>query len=331
MSLPATGTPGKVKNGPTGIHAFGVGLTPYALPLGLSRDAKIFFVDPRVGSDGNNGLSPRKPLATITQAHSLMTDENGDVCYFIGTDSTTGSSSRDTATITWSKSGCTLIGVCAPVHVATRARISPTTSIAGPLMNVTGNNNTFCNFSFFQGHNAASTCLTVGGQRNYFHNVHVGGIGHDTAGDDAGSESLLLTGSENLFEQCTIGLDTTVQSAATAQLRVTTAATRNKFVDCEFSLYADAATALFVDIPDSGGMDRYLWFKNCSFINPIDSASTNLTVAMNIHATCGGTVVLQNCLRYGATDWAASFVNLAQLSLNSGTAATDMGAAINGS
>lgn len=320
-------------NFPGGITSYGIPVLGGAtVPFGVARDAKVFFCDPRLGSDNNNGLSPGKAVATITQLHSLMTDERGDVGYFIATDSTTGSSSRDTATVTWSKSGCTLIGVCAPTHVSQRARMSPTTSIAGPLLTVSGNNNVFANFSLFQGHNAASTCVTVSGQRNYFNNVHIGGIGHATAGDDAASESLLLTGSENLFERCTIGLDTIARSAATAEIRVTTAATRNKFIDCEISCFADNAGALFVDIPDSGGMDRYLWFQRCSFINGIDSTATAMTVAMNVHATCGGTVVLQGCFGYGFTDWANSFVNLAQLgpASNELDASASMGLAING-
>lgn len=321
-------------NFPNGITSLGVPVVGGggSIPFGIAYGAKVFFVNPRTGSDTYNGLSPERPLATITQAHSLMEDKRGDVCYYIATDSGTASSSRDTATITWSKSGCTLIGVCAPVHVSQRARISPSTTFAGALLKVTGNNNVFTNFQLFQGHNAASKCLEITGQRNYFLNVHVAGIGHATAGDDAASSSLLLDGgSENLFEKCTIGLDTIARSAATAEIRCDNAATRNKFVDCEISAFADNAGALFVDIPGSGDIDRYLWFKNCSFVNGIDSTATTMTIAAKVHASAGGTVVLQNCLRYGATDWADDFTNLAQLSMNSGTAATDMGAAINGS
>lgn len=330
MAAPLNAPP---MNFPNGLASFGVPvLGGGSIPFGLAHAGKTFFCDPRVGSDNNDGLSPRKPLATITQMHSLMTDEAGDIGYFIATDGTTGSSSRDTAEIAWTKSGCTLIGVGAPVHVSQRARIAPSTSFAEALLNVSGHNNVFANIALFQGHNAASTCVTVSGQRNYFSNVHIAGIGHATAGDDAASESLLLTGSENRFVGCTIGLTTINRSAATAELRVTTAATRNRFENCVFETMTDAATPLWVDIPDSGGIDRYLWFKDCAFFNPIDSTSTVMTVGMNIHASCGGTVVLQDCFSYGATDWANSFANLAQLGLPSSDSDTtaSMGLAING-
>lgn len=318
-------------NSPNGLTSYGIPMVDFLCGRAAAKGAKVFWVDPRSGNDGNSGKSGSSAFATMTKAETKVVDERGDVVFFLGTDATTGSSSRDTDTVTWDASGATVVGLCAPTWIAQRARMSPTTSIAGPLLTVSGNNNTFMNFSLFQGHDAASTAMTVSGQRNYFYNIHVGGIGHATAGDDAASESLLLTGSENLFEKCVIGLDTIARSAATAELRVTTAATRNVFRDCPFITFADASTPLFVDIPNSGGIDRELGFYGCTFMNRIDSTATVMTVAMNIHASCGGTVTLKDCLRYGATDWAADFTNLAQLSLNSGTAASDMGAAINGS
>lgn len=319
-------------NNPNGISSFGVPILGNGtIPFGVAKAANVFFCDPRNGSDSNTGKSPQRALATITKMHELMTDEAGDVGYFVATDGTTGSSSRDTATIAWTKSGCTLIGVGAPVHVSQRARIAPSTSFAGPILTVSGHNNVFSNIALFQAHNAASTCLSVTGDRNYFSNVHVAGIGHATAGDDAASESLLLQGSENLFERCTIGLDTVPRSAACAEIRTVATATRNKFIECDISAFADAAGALFVDVP-TGGLDRYLWFKRCSFVNGIDSTATAMTVAMAIHASAGGTVVLQDCFGYGFTDWANSFANVAQLSHPSNEAdhSASMGLAING-
>lgn len=319
-----------LSNATNGITSWGIPVIDTALARAAAYGARVFWVDPRRAS-GGNGKTPYNAFTTVTAAYNACDDEAGDVIIWLGTDNGTGSSSRDTASLTWSKSGITMIGACAPVPVSQRCRMAPTTSFAGALMTVSGNNNCFYNFQMFQGHNAASTCLAVSGQRNYFWNVHVAGIGHATAGDDAASESLLLTGSENMFERCTIGLDTISRSAATAEIRVTTAATRNYFQDCHITSYADNAGALHVDIPDSAGIDRYVKFNNCEFTNSIDSAATTMTKSMNIHATCAGTVYLKDCLRYGSTDWSDSFVNLAQLSLNSGTAATDMGAAINGS
>lgn len=323
---------------------FTTGLTSFGVPIfgnhpmllrAAQLNAKVYFVDPRSNatSDRHEGTDPGNPLSTVTQAEDRLVDESGDCVVYLGADGGTASSSRDTGTITWDKSGCSLIAGCTWVPWSQRSRMAPSTSFAGALMAVTGHNNWFSGFQMFQGHDAASTCLSVAGQRNRFDNMHIAGIGHATAGDDAASESLLINGgSENLFTNCTIGLSTIARSAATAEIRVTTAATRNKFVNCAIECYADAATPYFFDVPDSAGIDRELTFEDCPMKNYIDSASTVMTVAANIHATCGGTVFLiGKTFRQGATDWAASFVNLAQLMFNSGTAATDMGAPINGS
>jgi len=315
---------------PKGVSSFGIPALDMALARAAARNAKVFWVDPRLGS--GNGKSPYSAYQTVTEAYNACTDEAGDVIIFLGTDATTGSSSRDTATITWSKSGITLVGACSPVHVSQRARIAPSTSFAGALINVTGHNNAFYNIQLFQGHNAASTCLGITGDRNYFENVHIAGIGHATAGDDAASESLYLDGAEeNLFVNCTIGLDTIARSAACAEIRTANQATRNSFVNCRITGFADNAGALFVDIPASG-LDRYIRFQGCEFFNPIDSTATGMTVGMTVNASAGGTVILKDCMLYGATDWAGDFANLAQVGVPTDEAnhSASMGLAING-
>ena len=53
-------------NFPNGITSMGIPvLGGAAIPFGVARDAKVFFIDPRIGSDSNDGLSPRKPLAIV--------------------------------------------------------------------------------------------------------------------------------------------------------------------------------------------------------------------------------------------------------------------------
>jgi len=54
------------------------------------------------------------------------------------------------------------------------------------------------------------------------------------------------------------------------------AATRNMFEDCLFQAYIDNTAAAHVEVVDTTGIDRWLWFKNCLF----SSKSTNKTIDM---------------------------------------------------
>jgi hypothetical protein len=318
-----------ISNSPNGIASFGVPVLDARLARAAAKGAKVLWLDPRQG--GGDAGSPGRATNTLTSLYAKMTTESGDCGIWLGTDGTTDAASRDTAAITWSKSGLTLIGECAPVATAQICRMEPTTTFAGPLVTVSGNNNVFANIQFSQTHNAASSCVAVSGNGNYFYNCHFAGIGHATAGDSTASDSLALSGSGNLFENCTIGLDTIARSVACGEIRCTGAAARNRFKNCTIQGFADNAAALWVII-GAAGIGTELSFENCRFTNAIDSTATVMTVGMDINASAGGTIYLTGTtFRYGATDWSNNFANLAQCMLNSGTAATDMGAAINGS
>jgi len=308
-----------------GVASFGNPIFPGAVPLMGSR-GKAFFVDPARGSDGNRGTDWRQPLATVTKAYSLTTDNAGDVVYLLNDGNTSGTS-RDTATITWAKDNTHLVGLCAPTLMSQRARISPPTSataIVTPLLKVTGHGNVFANISLFEGtseDSVASVCVEVEGNRNYFYNVAMMNMGDATnghSGDEAGSAHLLIDGGqENVFENCYIGLDTAARSAANANVRFTkngtTAATRNVFRNCVFPAFADAATALFVQASESGGTDRYQLFENCTFINATNSTATAMTAAIAHHASTGGHIIIKDCMLVGATDWTASDSTVVQL------------------
>lgn len=308
-----------ISNFPHGIASFGIpilsggGMTP---PI-MGKGAKAFFVDPARGSDGDDGSSFGRALATVSKAYSLTSDKRGDVIYLLNDGNTSGTS-REDSTITWSNDNTHLIGVCAPTLISQRARISPSTtntSIVTPQLLVSGNGNIFQNISLFEGtseDSVASTCVSVTGNRNYFNNVAMMNLGDATnghSGDEAGSEHLLIDGGgENVFDNCYIGLDTAVRSAANANVRFDNAAERNVFRNCFFPCFADAATPLFVDIPGANDIDRFAWFKECVFFNAIGSTATALSAAMNVHASAGGLVVLDYCTLIGVTngEWAAA-------------------------
>jgi len=184
------------------------------------------------------------------------------------------------ATLTWSKNSVHLIGLTAPVLVSQRARLAQLSTATGlsPLINITGNNCVFANLQIFQGVDDATSLINVQvtGQRNYFDNVHFAGIGHATM-SAAGCASLNLEGAaENVFRRCVIGLDTVTMDADGRNMTCDGAATRNMFEDCLFQAYIDNTAAAHVEVVDTTGIDRWLWFKNCLF----SSKSTNKTIDM---------------------------------------------------
>ena len=307
---------GNFTNFSNGVASFGHPLLPNGL---FGKNSKAFFVNPADGSDGHDGRTPTKALATVTKALSLCTDKQGDVIYLLNDGNTSGTS-RDTATIAWSLDNTHLIGVCAPSMISQRARISPPTSataIVTPQLTVSGNGNYFANVSLFEGTSedtVDSECVRVTGSRNVFKNVammNMGDVTNGHSGDQADSCHLKISGGEeNLFQHCYIGLDTAVRSNTNANVELVSAAARNVFEDCMFPMFSDGASAdpFFVKIDGSGDIDRFVWFKRCLFYNAINSAASAIAAAMTVHASCGGSVLLDYCTLMGVTngEWAAS-------------------------
>jgi hypothetical protein len=136
------------------------------------------------------------------------------------------------------------------------------------LFKVTGQGSCFLNLLFFLGvdDNTASHAVQLTGQRNYFKGCHFAGIGHATM-DVAGAGSLKIDGgSENLFEDCVIGLDTVTRTTSTAELLFDSAASRNAFRGCTV------------------GIDRVQKFEKCHFIADSENRATALTSVFKIPA-----------------------------------------------
>lgn len=287
------------------------------LPLmggGNGIGAKVYFVDPANGSTGNDGLSPDAALASVGAAYAKTIDKSGDTIYFLNDGNTSGSSREATLPITWSKDNVHLVGLCAPAVVSQRARITPVTTAAltaVPVIDVTGNGNIFANLQIAHfgadTNSIATQGVAVSGARNYFHNVHMVGIVNDHTGDEAAGVDLLIDGGEeNVFNHCAIGVDTVVRSVANASVEFTTAAKRNLFEDCYFAMSTDAGTPVFVKADGSGDLDRWTIFKNCSFVNAMESGATILTSAVDVHNTAGGLVMFHGSQIVGATNVAAA-------------------------
>jgi hypothetical protein len=274
------------------------------------------FVDAVNGSDGNEGTSD-SPMQTIPTAYAAMTEGQNDVLVLVQRPTTAASTTgtfRLSATLTWAKSACHMIGMTAPTMIGQRARISTATGATTnltPLISVTAQGCYFANFSIFQGVGQAATaeCLMdVTGQRNYFGNISFQGMGSANGSGVAGSYCIYLNGAqENTFEMCTIGVDTQARTAANASVKLRSAATRNVFLNCLFPMYATASTPLFVDAAASGSVDRFNLFKGCTFQNAVNSGSgTAVAGVVGFNASQGGTTMLDNCSAFGATDWTAT-------------------------
>lgn len=295
------------------------GLQVAGVPIITSGGAPFFtgtwyFCDYANGNDGNTGASDN-PLKTIVEAHNRMTAGKNDVAIIVGDGSTTATQ-RLEASLTWSKNACHLIGMTAPVLENQRARISTLTTATvniNPLMTISASGCYFGNFSFFQGVGQSATdeqLLEITGDRNYFGNVQFGGMGAAAGAARAGSYCILFTdGDENLFEHCSIGLETIQRTTANASVRVRTGSQRNQFRDCQFVMAAADTAPLAVDANASNALNgSTMTFTRCLFRNLLNiSAAATPAVVFTVAADVNGTIYLYDCAA-NASNWSANTV-----------------------
>ena len=282
----------------------------YLAVLGVPRGplSQVYIVDPANGNDSNTGLSFKQPLKTVAAAYALCTDGQNDVVLMVGG----ATADYPTAGITWSKSYTHLIGMSTPISMGQRCRIvNSAANDLAVLFTLSGSGCIVKNVQFFDGKDSAAdgACVLVSGSRNYFENVFVAGMGDATAlgpATRAGSYSLKVSGSENMFKDCTIGLDTVVRSAANSELIV--AGERNRFVGCDIRSNSVTAGKFLASIDNSGGDLRDTIFKDCLFFNYTSNWAAGIDNAFSTPA--GGNthfVILINCTLVGVSSgWAST-------------------------
>jgi hypothetical protein len=285
-------------------------ITEYLAMIGIPRgpNSNIYLVDSTNGNTTNKGDNYKKPLSTIAAAYAKCVDGQHDVVLVLA-----GASGNNlSAALTWSKSYTHLVGMCAPTHAAQRARIFQLSTLTGasPLLTISGSGCIFRDFYIFQGVNDATSLINVSvtGGRNYFKNVHFAGGGH-TAMSINGGASLQLNGAEEcLFEDCTIGVDTITSATGHAGILFDASAQRNVFKNCKVTMHAGHAGAIFVELVDGTGFDRYTIFDNCMFLN-CNKANFEMTAAFAIPAVAANRparFILKDCVSYGAAKWDAN-------------------------
>ena len=294
-------------NFPNGISSFGVPITG-----SIPTQGNVWFVKPISGSNGYDGKSPDRAFKTLAFALSAATANQNDIVYLYS-EGNTGSATTDyqSAALDWNKNSVHLIGVNAGARIAQRSRIAQLSTVKTieNLFTVSAAGCLIANIEVFQGV-ASSTAtspvaVTISGERNHIVNCNFSGIG-DTSLDTAGARSLVLSGSENLFEDCYIGLDTVIRTTAAAEVALSGSPTRNIFKDCVFSTYT--STTAFLPITVAATMDRFTMFDNCKFLAAanITSSAAPAAVFGGSTASIGGVIHLvtpyTNCTQYTAAD-----------------------------
>jgi len=180
-------------------------------------------------------------------------------------------------------------------------------------------------FSQFSTGGTGEVMLEITGQRNVFDGVDLLGPASTAAIQAAGMRIVKFSaGGENTFRNCHIGVDTVTRSAANASLEFAGGTARNTFIDCVFPMFTDDAGALWILGTGAACMDRWQLFKNCMFLNSVESTSTTLTVGASLtSASSGGMLVFNTCGAVGMTKWGDANALAQSYVSNVGGAATD--------
>lgn len=279
----------------------------------LPSQGNQFFVNPRTGNDVSGDGSRQSPFQTVLFAYAQCVSGQNDTVMLCGSGNLAANTTDyQNATLVWDKNLVHLVGVNNGPIFSPRSRIALNSAYAtaSNLITVTGADCGFKNVQFFEG--VASVlptgCMKVTGQRNVFSNCHIAGMGASTNDIAAAYSVSLSAAEENLFEDCTIGVDTvTLGAQLNSQILCAAAATRNWFRRCRIMTYTNHATNnVFLRAP-AGSLDRELVFEDCQFINPIGSGSTNLTQAFVVVANGGEVILVGDKTGFrGATDWNAT-------------------------
>lgn len=261
----------------------------------------IIYCYPSSGYLGPQDGSIDAPYSDIVTAYGKGRNGKNDVIVLVGNGAASGSA-RISATLTWAKDALHLVGVDSGVNVSNRARIAPTsgaTAFANFFV-LSANGCLIQDVAFFHGFGTGTTaqiCVNVTGSRNKFDNCHIAGMGDAASAQDAGSRSVKIGSGgsgENMFVNCTIGLDTVTRTVANASVEFAGATPRNQFINCLFPFQTSAAGVLGILATGNGSMDRFQYFDRCMFINNIKSTSTTMTVLASCTTASPGGLILHN-------------------------------------
>jgi hypothetical protein len=300
--------------GRSGITSFGVPVLPGNLPFGV--DSKVFFVAPyrtetNGASDGNDGLSPKRALKTVFGTNGAFSkcraNKNDTIVMLASGDSASETTEDITTEQDWNKDLVHLIGTSRNKY-GQRCRFNNTGTDVTPMITISGSGCVFANFQIFCGNDDGNlVACEVTGNHNYFENIHFAGMGTTALAGVAGATSLKVNGgTENVWKDCIIGLDTIARDGdSKGELWFDGGASRMWFEGCLFTTYLSADNQT-VTVEDSTGIDRTIVFKDCMFFAKSDNAATAQTTVFSIPAISQGAIILWNSFAGtdgGAAEW----------------------------
>jgi hypothetical protein len=257
----------------------------YEALVGIPRGphSKVYIVDPQHGSDSNPGTTFEQPLLTLAAAEDKCVDNHNDVVLIVGGPTAVNL----TAALAWDKSYTHLIGLTGDLPgVGQRARITSATDAAiGVTITLSGNGCIFKNLNI-QNENVAdadSGALLVSGMRNYFKNCFISGMLSLVPAARTAAYSCTVTGPENFFDDCAIGVSTILRAAANAELILSGLnCKRNHFRRCQFLSQSVTAGKVLVRIAAATEIWQ-MTFEDCTWWN-LDMTSGGADGASIDHA-----------------------------------------------
>ncbi len=233
-----------------------------------STQGNVIHVKPYSGSDNNAGDDPSCAVKTLLRAKALATANQNDIVLLYA-ESNTAASTTDyqASALDWNKDAVHLIGVGGGSYMGQRARIAQLSTVLtiGDLLTISANNCLISGLEIFQGVSGAtaatSRALVVSGMRNRIINSQISGVGHLDI-DDAASCSLTISGDENYFGNCYIGLDTVLRTTSVSEAYIS--GTRNMLDNCIVNSYT-ANTSFKAITWVAGSYHTATFLRNCMF------------------------------------------------------------------
>jgi hypothetical protein len=279
-----------------------------------------YYVRPYTGLDGQRGDSPQRARKTLKSALGLaQANANCRIIFMAEYDpGVTPSHTTDyySTTLSWNVDNTHLTGVNSGQLYSQASRIANTSTLTDgtnikPLVSVSANSCYWENINVYCGLNGSTAgvgACDVSGSHNVFRRCSFQGIGNASQSAIATGYSLKVSGQENLFEECVIGLDTIARTSTQSELifaynaTTSAAASRNVFRNCIFKTYTTAGNNFFLSAAATT-VDRENTFENCTFINYATGIASGATItqAFSLNASMGGMLLLKGCTFTGVT------------------------------